>query len=478
MFVSFFFPVFLGSVILLFFLLPARWRPAVLLLSSWFFCGYLETRALIIMVLISVCSYGAGIGFEELRQKELFKQSRWLTIAAVCLCIMVLAIYKYAIYFLQRLGIADSVSSEMLENLIMPVGLSFYFFQAIGYLVDVYQGKSRAERNFWYLGCYFAFFAKLISGPIEREDSFLAQMQKIDQVRFWNRGRLSEAFTYMLWGYFMKMVVADRLAVPVGVLFENPQNFDSFWLLIGALFYTIQIYCDFAGYSYIAIGCARIFGLNLTQNFKSPYLAENITDFWRRWHISLSSWLRDYVYIPLGGSRKGDIRKCLNTMTVFLICGAWHGVGFNYIAWGMLHGAYSVADFCLKKRGKRVPGGKIMTFCAVMFAWIFFRASSLRGALRYLGNMVTMGVKPGQWLVMMEQLQLNTVEIVVIVLAIGIIWLTDLLSDAGEIQFPELVQKKKNANRYLIFYILIIVIFIFGMYGPGYHAEQFIYMQF
>lgn len=460
MFGSMMFPAFLGMVVLVFFLLPAKYRSVVLLLSSYLACTFISLSALAVLVAVSVWVWVEGIWIENL-QKKGKNSSRAAAGSAVCICIMVLAVFKFRI-----------------SGLVMPVGLSFYVFQAIGYLTDIAKGKCSAEKNFCFLGCYFAFFPKLVSGPIERESDFLPQIKRLEKVKFWDRGRLSTAFTYMLWGYFMKMVVADRLAMQVSVLFERPQEFDSFWLVLGMLFYTIQIYCDFAGYSYIAIGCAWIFGIELTQNFKAPYQAASITEFWRRWHVSLSSWLRDYLYIPLGGSRKGIGRKCINTMIVFAVCGIWHGAGFQFILWGFLHGIYSVIDTLLQRKTQKIPAGRMLTFVEVAFAWIFFRAKDLDQAQIYISRMLTAGVHMEQMKSAREALGFGGVEILVVGMGIFLVWAVDELCSRKQIHLPILIQQRQNFVRYFIFYLLIIGIFIFGIYGPGYHAEQFIYMQF
>ena len=276
----------------------------------------------------------------------------------------------------------------------------------------------------------------------------------------------------------MKMVVADRLAITVNILFEDPQSFDSFWLVLGMLFYTIQIYCDFAGYSYIAIGCAQIFGIKLTQNFAMPYFADNISDFWKRWHISLSRWLKDYIYIPLGGNQKGRFRKYFNTMAVFLICGVWHGAGFHFIAWGFLHGLYSIVDSAFTNGERKRAMGKVTTFLSVSFAWIFFRAESFTGALRYIRFMFSAGFWPAQAGEIMTALKLNPEEILVMAVGIITVFVIEKMCYDRGVHFPEWVQDRQNVGRYLIFYLLFMSVFVFGIYGPGYQAEQFIYMQF
>lgn len=484
MFVSGFFFLFLGMVVSLYFCARITWRAGILLLASWFFCGFLDWKSLLVLVLTSLSVYLLGILLDRIKEEEERKASgnrRGSIILGVAISFLVLLLcgYKYIPYGADRMGMQDSV----LTQLVMPIGLSFYLFQSIGYLTDIYRGKSRAEKNFLYLSLYFAFFPKLVSGPIEREQDFLPQLKELERVRFLDRGRLSLAFTYLLWGYFMKMVVADRLALTVNKLFEAPGQYNSLWLFAGMLFYTMQIYCDFAGYSYIAVGCAKIFGIQLTNNFTMPYLSKSITEFWRKWHISLSSWLRDYLYIPLGGNRKGKIRKCFHTMVVFLICGMWHGAGLNFVAWGLLHGIYSVADVLFDRREKEE--GRVLsvfryvgTFLAAAFAWIFFRASGFKTALIYIKEMFTAGIRVGGFRAGMELLGLGWVELLIMLLGILAVWVADIVCYRRKEQLPELIQHKKNGIRYFVFYLLLLVIFVFGMYGPGYHAEEFIYMQF
>lgn len=478
MFVSVWFLLFLTVVVTVFFFVPQKLRAAVLLVASYAFCGFLSLRGLGVLFAISAISWFVGLHMEHLLQKGKRQAAKAFWITAICLDVFLLCAYKYIPYFLQRFSAIDRLSENMLACLLMPLGLSFYSFQAIGYLTDIYLEKADAEKSFLMCNLYFGFFAKLVSGPIERRKDFLSQLKNLETVRFWDRGRLSTAFTYMLWGYFMKMVVADRLAVLVNTIFQDVTSFDSFWLVLGAFFYTIQIYCDFAGYSYIAIGVALIFGLQLTQNFFFPYCAESVSDFWRRWHISLSSWLRDYLYIPLGGNRKGLFRKCRNYMVVFIVCGMWHGAGLNFLVWGLLHGCFLTYESIARAKKWKLCGGRVFTFLAVAFAWIFFRASSLRSALEYIFRMLTVGLQPQSFWQSVQKLQLNAVEIGVIIIGVAVVWAIDRRSNRQRLHFPFLVQGKKSAIRYLIFYLLIIGIFIFGMYGPGYHAEQFIYMQF
>lgn len=474
MFLSKFFLLLLGITVPAFFLLPVKWRAGVLLAASYAFCAYVEPRALVILAAVTAVTCFMAVYIEKFRDRGCAEKAGRIAFAAVCGLTFLLVVYKYTGYLAGRFGLTDRIPECVLKNLMMPVGLSFYSFQAIGYLVDVYKHRIAAERSFCHLACYLAFFPKFVSGPIERGEAFLPQMKRLGEVRFWNRGRLSAAFTYMLWGYFMKLVVADRLGWMVMPLFAEPEAFDSFWLLLGVMMYAIQIYCDFAGYSYIATGCAKLFGIELQENFRAPYRAVNMQEFWRRWHISLSGWLRDYIYIPLGGNRKGEFRKNLNILIVFLVCGAWHGAGMHFLVWGLLHGIYLLIG---SLTGQRIRS-RILTFWQAGFAWIFFRSDSLEGAFRYIRQMVTAGLWPGRMRQAAESLQLNGAEIGIGVSGILIVWLADWLCDREKMELPLLIQQKTNGKRYLVFYLLLTTIFIFGIYGAGYHTEQFIYMRF
>ncbi len=478
MFISLYFPVILAVITLIYFTVPKGCRPAVLLAFSYLLCAGLGLRCLVILLALSSFTFFAAIATERSRRNYHPRLSRLIFSAAVSFCILLMAGYKYIPYFLRILGMANALPQDIAAHLAVPIGLSFYLFQSVSYLTDVYQGKCHAEKDFVLFGVYMAYFPKFVSGPIERFPEFSARLRKTGEIKFWDRGRLSSAFTYMLYGYFMKLVIADRLSPIVTALFEAPESYDSLLLAAGAFSYTIQIYCDFAGYSFIAIGCSKLLGISLTANFVTPYFAESITDFWRRWHVSLSGWLRDYLYIPLGGNRKGLFVKCANTMIVFLVCGMWHGAGLNFLAWGFLHGAYSIADALLRQKGKRLPLPRLATFLQVSFAWIFFRASGLGSALRYIRCLFTSGIRPGLAPGIFEQLNLSGVEIAVILAAFFLVFLMDFQGYQRSMLFPDLVQEKKNSVRYLIFYTLIILLFIFGIYGPGYHTEQFIYMQF
>ena len=364
----------------------------------------------------------------------------------------------------------------------VPIGLSFYVFQAISYLADLMQGKGQTQSPGGF-ALYMTWFPKWMSGPIERAGHFRETVDHVKQTRWLAAGQAEQALSCLLWGLMCKLVIADRIGTAVDQVFLAPETYGGAVLALSSLLYTIQIYCDFAGYTNIMLGISALFGLELTQNFRTPYLSENITQFWRSWHISLSSFLRDYVYIPLGGNRKGTLRKALNTMLVFLACGLWHGIGWCFLIWGLLHGLYSVlTDLLRRSRAAfltRGGIGRILTFCLVSFAWIFFRAPSPGVLLHYLQGLISPG-----WLTLpaMEEglfLGLSGLEWAIAAVAICVLVLMDVLAWRRQLIPPDYVcQHWGDIPRCLFHVILALGILIFGRYGSGEEVRSFVYMNF
>ena len=370
---------------------------------------------------------------------------------------------------------------KMLPGIAMPIGMSFYSFQMISYLADIYKGSVKAEKSPVNLALYFCWYPKFMSGPIEKAKGFLTQCRALWRVKLFENDRLFNGMLFVVYGLFSKFVIADRLAVYVENFFEGYQSFSAPMLMLGSLFYTIQIYLDFSGYTYMAIGISKLFGIELSANFNIPYAAENISDFWRRWHMTLSTFLKEYIYIPLGGNRKGIKVKYVNLMIVFLICGLWHGKGFSFIAWGLLHGFYSVITDILKRKNINWAisgnGGRIITFCAVSLAWIFFRATSFTGACVYILRMFTAwaDVKTigKQW----TNLGLKPIELIIILVGILVILIVEIRAYRQKAMPAEYLFEIGEIKRCVVIALLIVVIFIFGKYGSDL-ATQFIYMQF
>lgn len=376
------FAIFLPIIFILYWTCPARFRCLYLIGVSYWFYMNMDVRYPLLLFYITAVSYGAALCLNACSRLLLRK-----IILGTGLLAMAAPLFFFKYFHALFPGRAATI------QFMLPVGISFYTFQAIGYFIDIYRRKYPAERHFGRYCLFVSFFPQILSGPIGRGDSLLPQWK---QEHPFDAAQASYGLKLMAVGYFRKLVVAALLAPTVDTVYDNPGSYTGLIFPIATLFFAIQIYCDFSGYSDIATGCAKLFGIELTDNFKSPYFSRSIREFWSRWHISLSSWLRDYIYIPLGGSRAGRFRHALNLMLTFLASAVWHGAGATYLVWGGLHGLYQIlenfAGKIKKKRRSQKKGqnGKIrflndvtdrlLTFSAVCFAWVFFRASSLSDA--------------------------------------------------------------------------------------------------
>ena len=461
----------------MFYIVGKRSRKYLLAFASIVYVFTLNRLAGIYVLVASLICWAAGAAVYYFKKKKRTRVAKWLCCISVAFFTLSLLLLKYLpVYYPQYLE-----SETVLKYLIMPVGFSFYIFQAISYVIDVKRGTTTAAKNPINIILYLSFFPKFVSGPIERYGDFKLSIVSIRRTRFKDPERWKRALYYALFGCFMKLVIADRLTAYVDVLFETYQNYGSLMLLMGSLLYTIQIYCDFAGYSYVAMGIASMFGVTITENFRQPYMSSNITEFWRRWHISLSRWFMDYIYIPLGGNRKGLARKIINTMIVFFVCGMWHGAGLNFIAWGLLHGLFSAFDVIAREKKWTVLRsgvvGHIIAFVEASFAWIFFRASSFSSAVRYILAMLTGGLQLGNFSGQMEKLELVSPETNIIVISIIAMIILDVIAYKKSSNIPELISDLPQGRRYLCFYVLFMIALIFGIYGPD-MAVRPIYMGF
>lgn len=362
------------------YLIAAKLQLFVLLVASYVFLGFSDVRFCAVLVGVSAVSYGFGIEIEQ-------HKSRGLLAAALAILIGVLCYFKYAGFFAETVGAVLGMGAISLKT-ILPLGVSFYVFSAISYIVDVYRGKYPAERNVLRYALFTSFFPKLTAGPIVRADVFLPQAADYRGLRL---ASFETGIQIFVFGLFKKIVLADRLGVFVDDVFFAPSAFNTGTVLLAVFSYAMQIYLDFSGYSDMAIGVSGILGFDFPPNFNLPYLSQNVSEFWGRWHISLSSWLRDYVYFPLGGSRKGTLRACMNIIVVMLVSGIWHGAGWTFLLWGAGHGVLSCINKILGKKLKLL--GKtvniIITFISVSLLWIFFRAESVSAAFGVYKEMFT-----------------------------------------------------------------------------------------
>lgn len=329
-----FFPIVLG----IYFVIPRKCRNVWLLAASYYFYMGWNPKYVLLIAASTLVTYVSGILIERFNTKESKYNSKIVLVLCMVINLGILAVFKYA-------GFAIDIINSILKpfnitvidrkfDLLLPVGISFYTFQALGYIIDVYRRDIKAEKNLIDYALFVSFFPQLVAGPIERSKNLLGQIKNIRNLMLWNGKRIASGAILMVWGLFIKMVIADRAAILVNNVFDKYRMFGSTELIMAVICFAIQIYCDFESYSLIAKGAARIMGIELMENFKAPYMALSVHDFWSRWHISLTTWFRDYLYIPLGGNRKGRTRKIINMAIVFLVSGLWHGADYKFVVWG------------------------------------------------------------------------------------------------------------------------------------------------
>jgi alginate O-acetyltransferase complex protein AlgI len=403
LFNSWHFALFFITVWGLYISLKHRYQNILLLISSYIFYCWWDWRFLSLLLISTAVGFNCSKRIEIENDDK--KKKQFLLISLV-VNLGILGFFKYFNFFakstIQILSILGLQADLPTLNFLLPIGISFYTFQTVAYTIDVYRGKEKATNDLVCFAIYIAYFPKLFAGPIERSSNFLPQLQTN---RYVSDSDIHTGIKLVLMGYFKKVFVADGVAPIVDKCFASPENYSGIALIFGAYLYALQIYGDFSGYTDIARGISRLFGIELRLNFKQPYLSSNITEFWRRWHISLSSWLKDYLYIPLGGNRGGSLRTYVNIMVTMLLGGLWHGSRWTFVIWGGLHGAF-LALHKLILRGRKVGfsnppqsridfitwlGGVIITFNLVCLAWVFFRADSLSNALSYLHYILKMG---------------------------------------------------------------------------------------
>lgn len=442
------------------YLVPKQWRWVYLLVVSFaFYINWQPIYALLLAAIIAI-TYFAGTKIEDSN-----KPKRWLTLG-ILLPLLSLFAFKYYNFINESVfGLLGAIGLRLKlpeMKALMPIGISFYTFMAISYMVDVYKGKIKAERNPLMVALFLSFFPQVSSGPIGRAGQLIPQFRNPAVL---TRDDLFAGLKWMVWGYFMKLCIADRWGIYVDTVFSNIANHNGTTYLLTSVLYTFQIYCDFAGYSFIAIGAAKIMGIRLMDNFRRPYFAKSIKDFWDRWHISLSTWLKDYVYIPLGGNRVSPARHLLNLLLTFLVSGLWHGAAWTFVIWGGIHGLMQIVYTLWRKVVKiNIPTilSVLLTFVCVNFAWIFFRAPDLNTALTVIQGIFVSHGKPF----------MDTPSLFNGAIAFGILALKDLHDE-----FNWKISLTDSKNLWVSHFslaVLIIFILLFGVFDGG----QFIYFQF
>ena len=480
-----FFPV----VCIFYYFIPIRFRYLFLLAASLFFYMCWNPKYVLLLLTSISITYLSGLlieGTENIGRKKLFV---WLSFLSNLGILFFFKYFNFAAASLSRaLQLIHLQPLNLSFDVLLPVGISFYTFQALSYTVDVFRGEIRAERNYFRYALYVSFFPQLVAGPIERSKNLLSQ---INAPRMLDWERVQSGLIQMLYGYFQKVMISDNAAVIVDQVYDNFRSYGSVELVLATLLFAVQIYCDFGGYSNIAIGAARILGFDLMDNFNAPYLSMSVAEFWRRWHVSLSSWFRDYVYIPLGGNRKGRIRKYLNLIIVFFASGLWHGASWHFVAWGVINGFYQIAGEVLApvrsyfmkllhidpNSFSRKVRKTVLTFLLISFSWIFFRASGIHQAFEIIGRIWN---NPDPWVLTNDslfKLGLRSGPFHVLEASILVMVLVDLCKSRG-IRLVSFLQKQECWFRWGICLLLLLWILIFGRYGAGFDESQFIYFQF
>jgi len=492
LFNSYQFLVFFPIVCLIYFILPSKIRWISLLVSSYYFYLCWNPTYIVLILISTVLTYLCGLIVERVDTKA---KKKIALVICVILNIGILGYFKYTNFLI------DSINSILRNfdinpisgfDIVLPVGISFYTFQAIGYSIDVYRGEINAEKNIFKYALFVSFFPQLVAGPIERSKNLLGQIRSESSRQLWDYHRVTQGLITMLWGFFLKLVISDRIAIMVNQIFGHYEEYGTTGLMVGAFAFSLQIYTDFSGYSTIAIGAAKVLGFDLMENFNTPFLSKSISEVWRRWHISLSSWFRDYIYIPLGGNRKGKVRKYINIMITFLVSGLWHGANWTYVVWGGINGAYQVVGDLFKPLFHRANsvmktktdtfGYKLLkvlgTFLLFSFSFIFFRSKSISDGIHYVvrmfkyrdgwslfdGSLLTFG--------------LNGLELQILIISLGILFAVSMVRYTKGKSIAEYLDTQCLVFRWLVLIILIMFCLVFGCYGPDFDSAQFIYFQF
>lgn len=477
LFNSFNFAIFLPIVFFIYWFIAKRdlkFQNILLLVSSYFFYACWDWRFLFLLIFSTLLDYYTGIKMSEAGNEGRKKFWFWLSIIVN---LGFLGVFKYYNFFAQ--SFADALGQLGIQvnpftlKVILPVGISFYTFHGLSYVIDIYKNRIKPEKNFIDYSVFVSFFPLLVAGPIERATHLLPQIQ---QKRVFDYATAVDGLKQILWGLFKKVVIADQCAVFANSIFNNPGEQSGSTLLLGAVFFTFQIYGDFSGYSDIALGTARLFGIELLRNFAFPYFSRDIAEFWRRWHISLSTWFRDYLYIPLGGSKGGMWMKIRNTFIIFLVSGFWHGANWTFIVWGLLNALFIMPSIIFNTnrnnleivaKGRVFPSIKelfsiLLTFSLTVFAWIFFRAENMGAALRFIKGMLSASL-------FSVPAEMPKTLFLFLFLFILIEW----QGRVNEYAIARLGDKWPRLLKWTFYYAMIVTIYSFSD-----AEQQFIYFQF
>ena len=485
-YVSYTFVLFVVLTVFVYYKVPGSWQWRLLLIASLVFYIYSGFINLIYLSLFAFATWYSARKIERYPEREKHTGSAVLVLAVmVSLNLGILFVLKWS-------GMETALMNRLFGmglvwHFILPLGMSFFTFQNVSYLIDVYNGKIPAEKNFGHYLLYSTYFPYIVSGPINRYEHMEQQFYIEHPFR---KDMFYSAVLRILWGYLKKMVIADRAAIFVDQVFDNYYMYRGLFVLFAVLLFSLQLYMDFSGCMDIVIGVSELFGINMKENFMAPYGADTVAEFWRRWHMSLTSWFRDYLYIPLGGNRKGKLRKYMNIMLVFLLCGAWHGAGFTFLIWGFLNGFYQIAGDMTAKARRRlcqaagldetsfgaVLRKRLTVFLAVEFAWLFFRANGIHEAFAMLRRLFT-GWNP--WILSDGTLYEAGLDIWDFLILLAGTVCVSLVSHFGQRKnLHHIFMKQSWLFQSCIIILVLVIWYLFGVYGPGYDSADFIYYNF
>ena len=494
------FLIFFPIVLLVYYLIPNKVRHIWLLIASYYFYMSWNAKYALLMLIATVVTYFAGILITKFRYSGeerpiKIKKTKLVVACSLVVTLGLLFHFKYSNFIIESFDLILNKIGYKLNipkfDIILPIGISFFTLQSIGYVIDVYRNKKVAEYDFFRYALFISFFPQLIAGPIERSTDLLRQLKHPKKFDFY---RIRDGFLLMLWGFFLKIVIADRIAIFVDTVYGDYNTYGGLYLVVATVLFAFQIYCDFVGYTTIAMGSARMLGIDLIDNFNAPYLSRSISEFWRRWHISLSTWFRDYLYIPLGGSqypREYKYKTYINKFITFLVSGLWHGANLTFIIWGGLNGLFQVIEETTQplrdKVTKTLQLNKesfshkllktIVTFVLIDFTWIFFRAETCTDAFNIIKSMVTVY---NPWILLDGSLYtcgLDMRNYSVMIYGIILLMLVDVCK-YNSIIVRKFIIKQDYWFRWILVSVSIVLILTLGIWGPEYIANNFIYFQF
>ncbi|GHV57880.1 O-acyltransferase [Bacteroidia bacterium] len=478
LFNSFKYLVFLPIVFILYWAIKPekyKWQNVVLIIASYIFYGWWDYRFLFLLIFSTSLDYFTGL---QIFQAENHKHKKIWLLISICINLGFLGFFKYYNFFIdsfaELLATIGFNPSIWTLRIILPVGISFYTFHGLSYVLDIFNGKIKPAKDFIDYSLFVGFFPLLVAGPIERATHLLPQLQK---PRYFNPVNATDGLRQIIWGFFKKIVIADNCAIVVNTVFENYTTLPASSLAIGALFFSFQIYGDFSGYSDIALGSARLFGIELLRNFSYPYFSRDIAEFWRRWHISLTTWFRDYLYIPLGGSKGSRLKTVRNTFIIFLVSGFWHGANWTFIVWGLMHALFFLPLLLLNTNRKNVnqvaenkifPSLKellqmVSTFILTTFAWIVFRSESISQAFSYIANLFSCSLFSHTRGISMD-------------ISLGILLLLFICAEWVQRKKPHALQLSNRIPAFFRWCIYYGIVFFILLYGKS--QQSFIYFQF